>query len=118
MASPKSKKPGASRNASVEGGIALATKPHPPKNSDLSGNTDSAENDSRKEAISCEVEGFHNGVLYGHAWNAETPGVPLTLELYDGEERITSVIADSSRPDLAKPGSDNPRCGFEMTVPE
>lgn len=70
------------------------------------------------EAITCVIDGVVKGVMYGHASSAARPETPLALELFDGEKSVLEFVADHARPDLTTTDCAQPKCGFELPLPQ
>jgi hypothetical protein len=64
------------------------------------------------DEVSCQI-------VRGWAWDSSRPNEALTIELYDGDRLLKSVVADQLRPDLVDGGKGNGRHVFrEATPPE
>jgi hypothetical protein len=66
-------------------------------------------------------EGFHdvtncNGAM-GWAWDKNRPGVPIEVELYDGDTLLATVTASDFRQDLLNAGIGNGQHGFTYPIP-
>jgi hypothetical protein len=66
-------------------------------------------------------EGFIDEVtcqlVRGWAWDSSRPNEPLTIELYDGDRLLKTVVADQLRPDLVDGGKGNGRHVFREATP-
>ena len=62
------------------------------------------------DEVSCQV-------VRGWAWNPAQPDAAVTIELYDGERLVQSVMADQFRPDLRDGGKGNGRHVFHEATP-
>jgi hypothetical protein len=55
--------------------------------------------------------------IRGWAWDKNHPDSPVTVELYDGNILLGSVVADQFRQDLVKAGIGNGKHGFIFPTP-
>jgi hypothetical protein len=62
------------------------------------------------DEVSCQV-------VRGWAWNPSQPDAPLTIELYDGDRLLRTIVADQFRPDLRDGGKGNGRHVFHEQAP-
>jgi hypothetical protein len=62
------------------------------------------------DEVSCEV-------VRGWAWDPSRPDAPLTIELYDGNRLLKTLVADQSRPDLVGVKG-NGKHVFQETTPK
>ena len=66
-------------------------------------------------------EGFHDGAecttIYGWARDRNNPGVPLRVDIYDGDRLLGGVEANQFRKDLLEVGNGDGRLGFSFTPP-
>jgi len=53
----------------------------------------------------------------GWAWDASQPNTPISVDIYDGVQKIATVRADQYRQDLVNAGIGNGRHGFTFTLP-
>jgi hypothetical protein len=63
------------------------------------------------DEVSCDV-------VRGWAWDPTRPDAPLTIELYDGNRLLKTVVADQLRPDLADGGKGNGKHMFREATPK
>ncbi len=56
-------------------------------------------------------------VIYGWAWDSAQPSTPVNIDLYEGDNYLTTVAADQYRPDLASAGFGDGRHGFTLSTP-
>jgi hypothetical protein len=63
------------------------------------------------DEVSCEV-------VRGWAWDPSRPDAPLTIELYDGNRLLKTIVADQLRPDLADGGKGNGKHMFREATPK
>jgi hypothetical protein len=57
------------------------------------------------------------GCLYGWAWDPRASHQPISVDIYDGEDLLATVLADQFREDLRQAGVGNGRHGFAYPVP-
>jgi hypothetical protein len=62
------------------------------------------------DEVSCQI-------VRGWAWDPSRPDAALTIELYDGDRLLKSVVADQLRPDLLDGGKGNGRHVFREAAP-
>lgn len=62
------------------------------------------------DEVSCQV-------VRGWAWNPAQPDAALTIELYDGDRLLKTIVADQFRPDLRDGGKGNGRHVFHEQAP-
>ena len=62
------------------------------------------------DEVSCQV-------VRGWAWNPSQPDAALTIELYDGDRLLRTIVADQFRPDLRDGGKGNGRHVFHEAAP-
>jgi hypothetical protein len=62
------------------------------------------------ESIDCHT-------ITGWAWDSSQPNTPISVDIYDGFQKIAIVRADQYRQDLANAGIGNGKHGFTFTVP-
>jgi hypothetical protein len=55
--------------------------------------------------------------MRGWAWDPKQPDAPLKVDIYEGDELITTLVADQYRKDLGDIGLGNGKHGFEMVPP-
>ena len=55
--------------------------------------------------------------IAGWAWDSSQPNTPISVDIYDGWQKIATVRADQYRQDLVNAGIGNGRHGFTFTVP-
>jgi hypothetical protein len=78
------------------------------------------------QAVSPQAAGYEGFIdevtcqlVRGWAWDSARPNEPLSIELYDGDRLLKTVVADQLRPDLVDGGKGNGRHVFrEATPPE
>jgi membrane protein involved in D-alanine export len=58
------------------------------------------------------------GRISGWAWDAARPSTPISVDVYEGETRLSTVLADRPRPDLLESGKGDGRHGFIYPVPD
>lgn len=63
------------------------------------------------DEVSCQV-------VRGWAWDPSRPDAPLTVELYDGNRLLKTVVAEQLRPDLVDGGKGNGKHVFHETTPK
>jgi hypothetical protein len=67
------------------------------------------------------LEGFFDfadcSILYGWAWDANQPNTPISVDIYDGPNKIATVLADQFRQDLLNAGKGNGVHGFSLATP-
>jgi hypothetical protein len=73
-------------------------------------------------AAAAAYEGFHDGAdcqtIRGWVWDRNQPGVPLSVQIFDGTTPLATVRADIRRPDLAAAGKSDGQHSFSWPVPE
>ncbi len=69
-------------------------------------------------SLRCAVDAAAWNGISGWIWNPRVPAERVTLELLDGETVLAAVVADRSRPDLAKAGMGDGRYGFWIPLSE
>jgi hypothetical protein len=57
-------------------------------------------------------------VVRGWAWDPSRPDAPLTIELYDGNRLLKTLVADQPRPDLVGVKGNGKHMFRETTPPE
>jgi RHS repeat-associated protein len=83
--------------------------------------TDRTVRSSRDGTISSSliVEGYHDGAdctkIYGWSWDSAQPNTPISVDIYDGSNKIASVLAGDFRSDLTTKG--NGYHAFNYTTP-
>jgi hypothetical protein len=63
------------------------------------------------DEVSCQV-------VRGWAWDPSRPDAPLTIELYDGNRLLKTLVADQPRPDLVGVKGNGKHMFRETTPPE
>jgi hypothetical protein len=67
------------------------------------------------------LEGFFDSAdcsqLVGWAWDANLPNTPISVDIYDGPNKIATVLADQFRQDLLDAGKGNGVHGFVFNTP-
>lgn len=63
------------------------------------------------DEVSCQV-------VRGWAWDPSRPDAPLTVELYDGNRLLKTLVADQPRPDLVDGGKGNGKHVFHEAAPK
>jgi len=67
------------------------------------------------------LEGFFDSAdcsqLIGWAWDANLPNTPISVDIYDGPNKIATVLADQFRQDLLNAGKGNGVHGFVFNTP-
>lgn len=64
------------------------------------------------------LDGFVNGEIVGWAYDYDHRDDSVTVEFYDGEEKVGSVKADQFRKDLADKKIGTGKYGFQFPIPE
>lgn len=63
------------------------------------------------------VDSIEEGYLIGWAWNPFTPDRAITVELFEGDERLDRTLAKLYRADLAVAGKGTGHCVFRFELP-
>src|SRR5205085_883312 len=67
------------------------------------------------------LEGFFDfadcSLLYGWAWDANQPNTPISVDIYDGPNKIATVLADQFRQSLVDAGKGNGFHEFYIPTP-
>ncbi len=63
------------------------------------------------------VDGLRDGVLLGWARSISVPDRPITVELFDGQDRIARQLSNGYRDDLMGAGKSQGRCAFAFDLP-
>ncbi|HEX8197851.1 MAG TPA: M23 family metallopeptidase, partial [Pyrinomonadaceae bacterium] len=56
-------------------------------------------------------------LIKGWAWDRTQSNIPVSVDIYDGDTKITSVVANESRPDITSYTRDNGLHGFSYPTP-
>ncbi len=62
------------------------------------------------DAANCQLIG-------GWAWDTRQPSTPVQVELFEGDQKVGSLAAAESRPDLVKAGIGDGKHGFTLPLP-
>ncbi len=69
-----------------------------------------------------DFQGFHGNTTceatYGWVWNRARPDDPVSVDLYDGDRLVATVVADRFRRDLEESGKGSGRYGFVYEFPD
>ncbi|HEY0553568.1 MAG TPA: Ig-like domain-containing protein, partial [Thermoanaerobaculia bacterium] len=67
------------------------------------------------------LDGFHDNAtctsIEGWAWDSSLPNTPISVDIYDGNTLVTTVIANIFRTDLQSAGIGNGIHGFSVLTP-
>ena len=63
------------------------------------------------------VNVVNSNIVAGWAWSEKEPDTPISVDIYDGDELIGTVMADLLREGLQKAGIGNGKHGFVYRVP-
>lgn len=55
--------------------------------------------------------------IHGWAWDVNDPDRPVKLIIYDGNDMITTIVADDFRQDLFDAGKGNGKHAFDLPLP-
>lgn len=55
--------------------------------------------------------------IHGWAWDVNDPDSPVELIIYDGNDMITTIVADDFRRDLLDAGKGNGKHAFDLPFP-
>lgn len=55
--------------------------------------------------------------IHGWAWDVNDPDRPVELIIYDGNDMITTIVADDFRQDLLDAGKGNGKHAFDLPFP-
>jgi hypothetical protein len=55
--------------------------------------------------------------ITGWAWDPEQPNRPVTVDIFDGDEKLVTLLADTSREDLVLAQKGNGKHGFSFAPP-
>ncbi|HZJ70610.1 MAG TPA: class I SAM-dependent methyltransferase [Planctomycetota bacterium] len=77
---------------------------------------------SASDPTGSRIEGYldvaGNGKVSGWVWDPAAPDQPVRIDLYVGERRRLTLVADHFRRDLVAAGKGDGRHGFAYTLPE
>lgn len=72
-------------------------------------------------ALNAQFDGYLERVncktIDGWAWDAERPDTPISIDLYDGDRLLETVVADRLRPDLVSANKGDGRHAFLIVTP-
>jgi hypothetical protein len=57
-------------------------------------------------------------VIAGWAWDTTKPDTPIKVDLFDGDKKLDTVLADQFREDLVPEKKGNGKHGFNYTTPD
>ncbi len=73
-------------------------------------------------SVDCPYNGYVDGIVdndvHGWAWNCENPGEVCQVDIYDGDELISTVTANLYNHDVAVAGIGSGKYGFAFKIPE
>jgi GT2 family glycosyltransferase/glycosyltransferase involved in cell wall biosynthesis len=64
------------------------------------------------------VEGSTDANVWGWALDPANPHVPVSVELWDSEQLVVRLRADTYRPDIEVGGKPGLSCGFNLPIPQ
>ena len=83
----------------------------PAEGGDDSGQAEEGETSGHLELVTSDV-------IAGWAWDGSKPDVPVKVDIFDGEKKLTTVVADEFRQDLLGAKIGNGKHSFNYATPE
>jgi hypothetical protein len=78
---------------------------------------DQATADERGDEIEGALDGFDAAGIHGWAWDPKRPNTPIQVDIYDGDTKLATVLADELRDDLVKEKYGNGKHAFTYPIP-
>jgi hypothetical protein len=63
------------------------------------------------------LDGFDAVSIHGWAWDPKQPNAAIKLDIYDGDTKLATVLADEERADLVKDKLGNGKHAFTYPIP-
>jgi hypothetical protein len=71
-----------------------------------------------EETVGGALDGVTAEVIAGWAFDSSQPDTPIKVDIFDGDKKLTTVLADELRPDLVKEKYGNGKHAYNYPTPK